>query len=159
MVKNRSAKILALAIGAVLLRWAGILVAGGKAVKVPFNATEIMLGPVGPEYLGTMTYPDGNYHVRDQSGRFRWIYPPGYTPEPRLSGEFNVVVNMNLDSPPDYDDPGAIASGPMWGTFNFPIGRDSRWDGSWHGLVFDLVKTYSNTAGLDTAMDNSRGCK
>jgi hypothetical protein len=138
MVRNRSAKILALAIGAVLFLWAGLVVGGEKAEKVEFNATEIMLGPTD---YGTMTYPDGNCHVRDQEIPFIWL-----SAEPRLYGQLSVIVNMNLDSP--LDPSGPISSGPMWGTFNFPIDEDSGWDGSWHGQVFDLVKNILEHSGV-----------
>jgi hypothetical protein len=130
MVKNKSAKILALAIGAALFLWTGLVVGGEKAEKVLFGATEIPTGLVDP---GIATTPDGNYHVRDQIFTFHWD-----SAEDRVVGTVTVVINMNLDSLPI---PGVIASGPMWGTFNFPsvYYENSGWDGSWHGQVFDIV--------------------
>jgi hypothetical protein len=130
MVKNRSAKILELAIGAVLFLWAGLVVGGEKAEKVLFDATEIPTVLVDP---GIATTPDGNYHVRDQIMTFYWD-----SAEDRVVGTVTVVINMNLDSLPI---PGVIASGPMWGTFKFSSDNyeNSGWEGSWHGQVFDIV--------------------
>jgi hypothetical protein len=142
MIKNRSAKILSLAIGAVLILWTGLVFGGEKAEKVPFTANEIAVLTIDP---GTRTYPDGNYHVRDQVVQFIWV-----SSDDRLSGETIVVMNMNLDSPPDPSGP--ISSGPMWGTFNFAADpntyEDSGWDGSWHGEVFDLVKNIVEHSGV-----------
>jgi hypothetical protein len=143
MIKNRSAKILAVAVGAVLILWAGLVFAGGKAVKVPFTATETVVALIDP---GTMTYPDGNYHVRDQVVQFNWFS----SDDDRLIGVTIVVINRNLDSPPDPNGP--ISSGPMWGTFKFTADpnkyEDSGWDGSWHGEVFDQVKNIAEHSGV-----------
>jgi len=98
----------------------GILLAAGlalaQATVTLYTATEAPGAIIDP---GTVTFPDGNMHLR---GAERYYTRVGS--DPRVSGgTLTGVTNANLDK---------NMSGPIWGTFRWEIGGGV-WEGTWQG--------------------------
>ncbi|HSF80557.1 MAG TPA: hypothetical protein VLA49_04965 [Anaerolineales bacterium] len=87
------------------------------AEKTEFPCTEETIALLDP---GTMSFPDGNVHIRGMV-----ILAREEAPDPRDQGYNTVVVNANW---------GKDGSGPMWGTFRMETDEGGLWKGTWAGM-------------------------
>ena len=67
--------------------------------------------------LGTITYPDGNIHIRGAVVKTRVV-------STLFNGNMIVTLNANWDS---------TFSGPTWGTFVLTLDGGGVWEGTWTG--------------------------
>ena len=103
-------------------------------LTTPVSArSEVTKSPCTETYLetldpGTMTFPDGNIHLRGMVNTYR-----EESPDLRNVGFNTVTVNANWH---------ADWTGPMWGTFRQVTDEGGIWEGTWSGMVTDSGSGY-----------------
>ncbi len=110
--------------------------AAAAAIVTEFTETEVC--PVAPSNPGTLTFPDGNVHVRGMV-----FVCTDTASDSRLSGTNTIVINANWD---------AQMLGPVWGTFHL-VNAGGEWAGTWEGMAtpsgLQLHGTGAGTGGYE----------
>ncbi|OGO35947.1 MAG: hypothetical protein A2W35_18975 [Chloroflexi bacterium RBG_16_57_11] len=134
-MSNRSRPLFVIFIVLVFL-FVAVVPTSAQATKTLFTATETFVADLS---LGTETFPDGRYNLRDGISLFHFE-----ASDPRLdNAEDLITINWDFKFMPEP----VFVSGQMWGKFKI-TNEGGYWEGTWNGVREENGFSYFHYGGV-----------